>query len=629
MAQPSSARTSRSGHEAGPWGGAAVPETPPPAAGFLVLRRMRVPLMVLVLVFSVSVLGLTLVPGEDDQGRPHRLGFFDAFYVMSYTATTIGFGELPYPFTDAQRLWVVVCIYLTVVGWAYAIGALLTVLQDRAFRQALALQHFERKVHRLREPFLLVAGFGRTGELVTRSFDVLGRRTVVLDTSAERVDVLEQGAFRSDVPGLVADVRDPDSLRIAGLMHPCCQGVLALTTDDEANLAVAMSVALLRPELPVVARTVSPAVAQRMRAFGSPTVVNPFDRFGEHLLLALRAPSSFQLLTWLQAGPGAELPDIGRRPRLGRWVVCGYGRFGRALTADLRGAGVDVTVVEPRGVTEELAEIDGVQVVVGDGCDPAVLAQADLEGAVGLVAGTDNDTTNLSLVAAARRIDPTLFLIARQTSPANGPLFAAMQLDALLVPSELVAHEAYAHLSTPLLARFLQEMPAQGDAWAAELVDGLVQRCGQRLPSLWKVRLTAHEAPALQRWLSAGSVRLDDLLRHPDARDDPLDAQVLLLLRGDRSVLRPAADTVLVADDQLLIAGSAEARAELARTLLVDAVPEYVLRGERRPVGWLWRRLSPQPLVSADVPADDSDLPAGGADDGRSRGATSRRVPRA
>ena len=57
---------------------------------------------------------------------------------MSYTATTIGFGELPYAFTDAQRLWVTATIYLTVIGWAYAIGSLLTLLQDRAFRQAVA-----------------------------------------------------------------------------------------------------------------------------------------------------------------------------------------------------------------------------------------------------------------------------------------------------------------------------------------------------------------------------------------------------------------------------------------------------------------------------------------------------------
>src|SRR3712207_1926310 len=133
---------------------------------FLILRRMRAPLIVLIVIFSVSVLGLTVIPGQDAEGNPLHMGFFDAFYVMSYTATTIGFGEIPFPFTYNQRMWVTISIYLTVIGWAYAIGSLLALLQDRAFRSALALQHFSRKVSRLREPFLLIAGYGRTGELL-------------------------------------------------------------------------------------------------------------------------------------------------------------------------------------------------------------------------------------------------------------------------------------------------------------------------------------------------------------------------------------------------------------------------------------------------------------------------------
>ena len=55
------------------------------------------------------------------------------------------------------------------------------------------------------------------------------------------------------------------------------------------------------------------------------------------------------------------------------------------------------------------------------------MAKADLASAVGFVAGTDNDTTNLSLVAAARRINPTLFVAARQNPQASAPLFAAMR----------------------------------------------------------------------------------------------------------------------------------------------------------------------------------------------------------
>ena len=111
--------------------------------------------------------------------------------------------------------------------------------------------------------------------------------------------------------------------------------MLALTNDDEANLAVTMAAALLRPDLPVIARTVSPAIARRgCSAFGTPTVVNPFDRFGDHLRLALRAPASYQLLTWLESGPGAPLPTRGRAADArAAGCVCGYGRFGREVTA--------------------------------------------------------------------------------------------------------------------------------------------------------------------------------------------------------------------------------------------------------------------------------------------------------
>jgi len=551
---------------------------------FLVLRRMRAPLIVLILIFAVSVLGLTLIPGQDAAGNPSRMSFFDAFYVFSYTATTIGFGELPNPFTDAQRMWVMVTIYLTVIGWAYAIGTLLALLQDRAFRDALALRRFTRKVARMREPFLLIAGYGRTGELLGRSFDALGRRFVVLDLSEERINALDLDPYRADVPGLVADARDPGHLGVAGLNLEHCEGVIALTDDDEVNLAVTMSAALLRPDLPVVARTVSEAVEERMRAFGSPIVINPFDRFGDQLRLALRAPISYQLTTWLESGPGAALPPRGRPPKTGRWVVCGYGRFGRELTADLRAEGLEVTVIDPASGDDE-----GPGRVVGDASDPDVMSRADVRNAVAFVAGTDNDTTNLSLVAAAVRLNPDLYVAARQNRPASAPLFAAMHVDALLVPTEVVAHEVYAHLSTPLLWRFLQELPNRGEAWAGALIDRLTRSCGQTLQALWKVRLTPEEAPALAPWLAQGRVTVGDLLRDPDEREERLEAVVLLLQHEGESQLAPPDDTVLSHGDEVLLAGEPSARRELDTTIAVDGAAEYVVTGRRRPAGALWR----------------------------------------
>jgi len=559
---------------------------------FLVMRRMRAPLITLIVIFFISVVGLSLIPGVNADGEPARISLFESFYFMSYTATTIGFGELPWPFTPEQRLWVTFSIYLSVVGWAYAIGSLLTLIQDRSFRQALALRQFTGRVARLREPFLLLVGYGRAGELLAEDFDALGQQLVVVDESSDRIDALDLGSYHADIPGLVADASNPQHLTAAGLDHPYCSGVLALTNDDQTNLAVTMTAALLRPDLPVISRTVSPAIAERMRAFGTPAVVNPFDRFGDHLRLALNAPASYQLLIWLEAGPGAELPERGQPPTHGRWVMCGYGRFGREVTSDLREHGLEVSVIEP-------ADHDDREpgVIVGDASDPDVLARADLKSAVGLVAGTDNDTTNLSMLATARRLNPELFLAARQNRPTSAALFEAMQVDALLVPTEVVAHEVYAQISTPLLWRFIQQMPARGDEWAADLIQQLRYNCGRELPALWKIKLNREQAPALGGWLAEGKVTLGDLLRSPEDRARHLRVVPLLLYRDGRSVLTPDGDTVLAPDDELLFAGEGSERRELESTLVVDSTGAYVLFDQHIPSSWIWRKMSRKNLT--------------------------------
>jgi len=73
---------------------------------FLIFRRMRVPLLSLVSVYALAVLGLTLIPGRDAAGNVWHMDLFHALYFVSFMSTTIGFGEIPYEFSDAQRLWV-------------------------------------------------------------------------------------------------------------------------------------------------------------------------------------------------------------------------------------------------------------------------------------------------------------------------------------------------------------------------------------------------------------------------------------------------------------------------------------------------------------------------------------------
>ena len=50
----------------------------------------------------------------------------------------------------------------------------------------------------------------------------------------------------------------------------------------------------------------------------------------------------------------------------------------------------------------------------------------------------------------------------------------------------------------------------------------------------------------------------------------------------------------MVAGDELLLAGRPTARRALEKTLMVDAVPEYLISGRRVPVSSIWRRITRQ-----------------------------------
>jgi voltage-gated potassium channel len=62
----------------------------------IIIRSLRIPFLLLIGVYSIAILGLVLIPGVDDEGNAWHMGFFHAFYFVSYTATTIGYGEIPY-----------------------------------------------------------------------------------------------------------------------------------------------------------------------------------------------------------------------------------------------------------------------------------------------------------------------------------------------------------------------------------------------------------------------------------------------------------------------------------------------------------------------------------------------------
>lgn len=567
-----------------PAGGPGAPPSPGALATssvlYLLLRRLRAPLMTLIAIYAVSVGGFTLIAGVDASGAPTPpMSFFHAFYFVSYTATTIGFGELPGAFSNGQRMWATAVIYLSVIGWTYTLLTLLAMLQDRNFARAIAAIRFERRVARIAEPFYLVLGCGDTGHRLARVFDRMATRFVVVEKNAARLEELDLEEFSNDMVALNGDAGEPQTLIRAGLRHPMCRGALALTNDDTANLAVVTAARLLNPSLPVIARTHSVDTAALMHSFGKPQVINPFEAFAEHLMLAMRAPGCYRLFDWLTAPQGSELGKEHEPPR-GPWIVCGYGRFGRAVADRLAAEGLKVRIVDPSPLMVTHSEV-----ITGDGTESGVLELAEVRSAEGLVVGTEHDLRNMAIASLAQSMNPKLFTVLRQNDAGNGVLFRNFRADLVMRPSEIVADECVARLTSPLMLRFLNVVRRERDAWADEVIHQLRKRSGTRTPATWSVQLDEAQAPAVVERL-AGVERpltMGDLLREPDDRHDRLEALALLVLRDGRETLLPNDDFALAHGDQILFAGRGRARRRMAVTMNNRRVLYYVCTGREAP----------------------------------------------
>ena len=558
------------------------------SAIFIALRRLRAPIVVLVLVYALGVVGFVLIPGVDAEGKPWAMDVFHAFYVISYTATTIGFGELPYAFTDAQRLWTILVIYLSVFGWTYALGSLLALGRDRPFQQALRTQRFAHGVHSIAEPFYLVCGYGETGGLVCAALDRAGLRVVVLEQDPARLAELDLQDFRAKPYGLVADVRSTDALRDAGLEHARLSGVLALTNDDEANLKVAIAVRLLNPKVPVLARVRNKAVAANMASFGTDHIINPFTVFGEYLSLLLRAPRVYRLLDRLIGSAASPEPKARPLPR-GHWIVCGYGRFGREVVACFDREGLDVTIIEP-----DPKRAANRTALPGAGTEADQLHSAGIESAVGIVAGTDDDVDNLSIAVTAREIRPEIYVVVRQNEQSNTPLFAALAADFTVVSRAIVSEHAVALVRTPRLERFIGRVITNEAAGEAAMTR-LEAAVGLRPVTTWRTRLHHGEAPAIERALDRGQkIAVEHLLREPGDRTTSLHAIALMLFRGEEEILLPPPGMPLAAGDHVLFAGTAGARERQRMILADDNVRDYVVLGRDIPGGWVWQWFGPK-----------------------------------
>ncbi len=553
------------------------------------------PLILLIVIYAISIAGFVLIPGQDDQGNVWHMSFFHAFYFVSYMASTIGFGEIPYTFTDAQRMWVMFTIYASVIGWLYSIGALLSVLQDPAFRRLRKEYLFRRSVENLHAPFYLICGYGDTGAMLVEALAVEGIRSVVIDPDENNINELALSDYRRQPLGVVGDASHPQVLEAAGVTSPYCLGVIALTDSDPVNLLIALTTHLLSPDKRFLSRADSKEAVANISSFGDNTVINPYEAFAKRLILALQRPGYYTLLEWMMGAPDEPVPEP-NFPKQGRWIICGYGRFGRSLHKQLLASGIEASIIEPRPEDENLPGL-----IIGNGTGAGTLIAAGVHEATGIIAGTDNDGNNLSIMMTARELRPDIFTVARQNKRENSLIFDRAGLHLIMKRGDVVAHKIFALLRTPLLSDFLTLAYEQNDEWVNQLLSRILGVVDEKVPYLWELKIARNRTPALYHACRLATIKSEtcvpvplSVLQHdPHDREEKLQVIPLLLKREGEVSLLPDADTVLQVSDRILMCATRSVRGRMQWATQNENVLHYLLTGDNNEGrSYFWRCLS-------------------------------------
>ncbi len=158
--------------------------------------------------------------------------------------------------------------------------------------------------------------------------------------------------------------------------------------------------------------------------YGDQTVVSPAGRWVTVLMLLGGIVVVQQTLQWL-----LSLQETGYFQRRRRWqrmqelqrarnhvIVCGYGRIGREIAAQLSAENVAVLVIEtdPERIAE--ARNRNLEVLNGDATLDETLQEAGIQHCRALVAALPSNAANLYVVLSARGLFPNCRLIARADS---------------------------------------------------------------------------------------------------------------------------------------------------------------------------------------------------------------------
>jgi voltage-gated potassium channel len=269
----------------------------------------------------------------------------------------------------------------------------------------------------------------------------------------------------------------------------------------------------------------------------------------------------------------------------GNWIICGYGRMGKWLYRHFVMNGIRPVIIDPA-----VGKVEGAAQVISSHADRETLKAAGLEQAVGVVAGTDNDHDNLSILMSVNAMNPDIFTIVRQNRHENQVVFDAANADLVLQSSLTTARRVLKHLISPQVQMFLDHLHDQGEDVCEQTVARLHAMIGDQRPHLWHSTISEDGATSLCEYLRSGkTLTLGQLRRDPHQLDNSIACMPFTIRRNGECLMLPADSEPVMLGDDILCCGTERAENLLSATMNNADTLDYLVTGRDPTRGYLFR----------------------------------------
>jgi len=249
------------------------------------LKKPYLPTFLLFLVIVVGTIGFYIIWHEQ-----YAINLIDALYMTIITITTVGFEEV-HPLSNSKRIFTIIISVIGIASMFYVFTSVMENLFILQLSQYRKKRKMMKKIDELKN-HIIVVGYGRVGQLVTRELIDTKQEFVVVDNDFVEDDIFN---LKNQISTITGDGTDDEILLLAGIKR--ARAMIIATANPATTVFVTLSAKVLNPNIFIVARSDDFTEIEKLERAGADRVVNPYSIGGQRLVALTINPNVVDFLT--------------------------------------------------------------------------------------------------------------------------------------------------------------------------------------------------------------------------------------------------------------------------------------------------------------------------------------------